>query len=114
MILYHSKPAKAKRTLLWHTDDYWKGLEVRHCVWWNERFGTNGAWDTSGCVITATDDEKSHCECSQFGAYGVLSEMLDAPNPDDKAIWIIALKWIGIIIGTILLTIFIAVVFLSV
>jgi len=114
MILYHSKPAKAKRTLLWHTDDYWKGLEVRHCVWWNERFGTNGAWDTSGCVITATDDEKSHCECSQFGAYGVLSEMLDAPNPDDKAIWIIALKWIGIIIGTLLLTIFIAVVFLSV
>jgi len=114
LVMYHSKPAKAKRTLLWHTDDYWKGLEVRHCVWWNERFGTNGAWDDSGCVITATDDEKSECECSQFGSYAVLSEMLDAPNPDDKAIWILALKWLGIIIGTLLLLIFIAVVFLSV
>ena len=114
LVMYHSKPAKAKRTLLWHTDDYWKGLEVRHCVWWNERFGTNGAWDDSGCVITATDDEKSECECSQFGSYAVLSEMLDAPNPDDKAIWILALKWLGIIIGTLLLLDFIAVVFLSV
>jgi len=114
LMLFHSKPAKAKRTLLWHTDDYWKGLEVRHCVWWNARFGTNGAWDDSGCVITATDDEKSHCECSNFGSYAVLSEMLEAPNPNDKAIWILAIKWIGIIIGTILLTIFIAVVFLSV
>jgi len=114
LIMYHSKPTKAKRTLLWHSDDYWEGLEVRHCVWWNDRFGTNGAWDNSGCVVTATDDEKTHCECSNFGSYGILSEMLEAPNPDDKAIWIIVLKWLGIIIGTILLTIFIAVVFLSV
>jgi len=114
LVLYHRKPSKAKRTLLWHTDDYWEGLEVRHCVWWNERFGTNGAWDDSGCAITETDDERSHCECSNFGAYAVLSEMLEAPNPDDKAMWILVIKWIGIILGTILLTIFIAVVFLSV
>merc|ERR1719195_822778 len=51
--LFHRQPAKAKRTLLWHKDDYWSGLEVRHCVWWNERFGTNGAWDTTGCKMTA-------------------------------------------------------------
>ena len=39
------------RKLLWHTDDYWSGLEVRHCVWWNERFGYNGAWDDSKCEV---------------------------------------------------------------
>ena len=114
MMLYHNQPAKAKRTLLWHTEDYWSGLEVRHCVWWNERFGTNGAWDTTGCKMTATDEEKSSCECSHLGSYAVLSEMLQAPDPDDKAMWILVIKWVGIIIGTILLTIFIGVVFVSV
>jgi len=112
--LFHRQPAKAKRTLLWHKDDYWSGLEVRHCVWWNERFGTNGAWDTTGCKMTATDEEKSSCECSGIGSYAVLSEMLQAPNLDNSAIWLIAIKWVGIIIGTILLAIFIGVVFVSV
>ena len=112
--LFHNKPAKAKRTLLWHTDDYWKGLEVRHCVWWNERFGTNGAWDTTGCKMTATDDEKSSCECSDLGSYAVLAEMLQAPDANDKAMWLLVIKWMGIIIGTILLAIFIGIVFISV
>lgn len=112
--LFHKQPAKAKRTLLWHTEDYWSGLEIRHCVWWNERFGTNGAWDTEGCVMTATDEEKSSCECSHLGSYAVLSEMLQAPDPNDSAFALIIIKWIGIIIGTILLAIFIGVVFVSV
>lgn len=114
MRLFHKQPAKAKRTLLWHKEDYWSGLEVRHCVWWNERFGTNGAWDTVGCKMTGTDEEKSNCECSHLGSYAVLSEMLQAPNPEDSAMWLMVIRWMGIIIGSCLLTIFIGVVFVSV
>ena len=114
LVLYHKKPQKSKRTLLWHSDDYWSGLEVRHCVYWNEKFGFNGAWDDVMCKVLNTDDEKTECECAAIGSYAVLSEMLNAPNPADKAMWILVLKWMGIIIGTILLTVFSAVVFLSV
>merc|ERR1711915_718084 len=57
---------------------------------------------------------KTECECGALGSYAVLSEMLSSPNSADRNIMILALKWIGIIIGTILLTTFSAVVFLSV
>ena len=88
--------------------------QVRHCVYWNEKFGFNGAWDDVMCKVLNTDDEKTECECAALGSYAVLSEMLNAPNPADKAMWILVLKWMGIIIGTVLLTVFSAVVFLSV
>lgn len=114
MTLWHKEARKAKRTLLWHKDDYWEGLEVRHCVWWNEKFGTNGAWDTVGCEMKMTSVEKSECWCSPLGSYAVLAELLEAPDPDNNAIWIIVIKWMGIIIGTITLSILIFVVFFSV
>jgi len=114
LTMYHRQPAKTKRTLLWHSDDYWEGLEVRHCVFWNERFGTNGAWDDTSCKVTYTDEEKTNCECSEFGSYAVLAEMLQQPDMDDNDTWVMIVKHIGIIIGTVLLTIFVAVVFLSV
>ena len=114
LVLWHKQPARAKRTLLWHKENYWEGLEVRHCVWWNDRFGYNGAWDDTGCTLTYTDDERTECECSALGSYSVLAELLEAPDPSNKAMWILVLKWMGIIVGTVLLTVFIAVVFLSV
>lgn len=114
LTLWHNEVARAKRTLLWHSDEYWEGLEVRHCVWWNERFGNNGAWDDTGCKVTRTDDSKTDCECSNFGSYAVLAELLEAPDEADKAMWVLILKWVGIIIGTILLTGFIGIVFVSV
>jgi len=114
LTLWHNEEAKAKRTLLWHTDEYWEGLEVRHCVWWNERFGNNGAWDDTGCKVTHTDDSKTNCECSYFGSYAVLAELLEAPTQADGAMWVLALKWVGIILGTLLLAGFIGIVFVSV
>merc|ERR1719394_1281606 len=114
LVMYHKKVQKAKRKLTWHTDEYWEGLEVRHCVYWNEKFGYNGAWDDTKCKVLDDDDEKTECECGALGSYAVLSEMLSSANSADRNIMILALKWIGIIIGTILLTTFSAVVFLSV
>ena len=111
---YHNEVAKAKRTLLWHSDDYWEGLEVRHCVHWNERFGYTGAWDDTTCKILSTNPEKTDCECSEFGSYAVLAELKESPNMSDRELWILVLKWVGIILGTILLTVFIAIVFISV
>ena len=114
LVFYHKKPMKAKRTLLWHKDDYWEGLEVRHCVHWDEKFGYNGAWNDVKCKVLNTDDEKTECECGALGSYAVLSEMLTPPNSADISLLVMVIKWLGIITGTVLLTIFAAVVFLSV
>ncbi len=114
LMFYHKKPQKAKRTLLWHKDDYWEGLEVRHCVHWDEKFGYNGAWNDVKCKVLNTDDEKTECECGALGSYAVLSEMLTPPNSADISLVVMIIKWLGIITGTVLLTIFAAVVFLSV
>ena len=113
LTLWHNEVARAKRTLLWHSDEYWEGLEVRRCVWWNDNFGVTGAWDDTPCKVVATDDEKTNCEWSKFGMYAVLAELLEAPDEANGAMWILIIKWVGIILGTILLTLFIAVVFLS-
>ena len=114
LTFYHNEVAKTKRTLLWHSDEYWEGLEVRHCVWWNDRFGINGAWDDHGCKITATDDARTDCECHNFGNYAVLAELLEEPESLRVAQWIMITKWVGIVIGTILLTFFAVLVFVSV
>jgi len=115
LTFYHKKIQKAKRTLMWHgDDDYWSGLEVRHCVYWNDKFGHNGAWDDVLCKVLDDDDEKTECECGALGSYAVLSEMLSSPSSVDISFIVMIIKWIGIIIGTVLLTVFIAVVFLSV
>ena len=64
-ILYHKTPGNArvmkrKRKLLWHSkmrrigfhpDDGNERIEVRQCVRWNEKFGTNGAWDPMHCTL---------------------------------------------------------------
>ena len=110
---WHREPARAKRSLVWHTDEYWTGVEVRHCVWWNQNFGINGAWDDTGCKVTMTSDDHSTCECAQFGSLAIMVELIDSPVPVTMN-WYLLIKWIGIITGTILLTIFVAVVFLSV
>jgi hypothetical protein len=88
-------------------------VEVRHCVWWNENFGIAGAWDDTGCKVTMTDTDHSTCECAQFGSFAIMAELIDAPEPVTMN-WYLLIKWIGIITGTILLTVFVAIVFLSV
>ena len=108
-ILYHKTPGNAriikrKRKLLWHSDmrrigfhdgDGKEMIEVRQCVWWNEKFGTNGAWDSKYCTLVEempdpqaekegkegktikSDDEKTICECRRFGAIGVVKELTE-------------------------------------
>ena len=48
------------------------GIEVRHCVRWNEDFGTTGAWDPTGCTLIETDALQTKCECVHFGAQVLL------------------------------------------
>jgi hypothetical protein len=69
---WHRSPAPAKRSLVWHTEDYWSGVHQRHCVWWNENFGINGAWDDTGCNVTMTNNDQTTCECSLFGPFAVM------------------------------------------
>ena len=49
-------------------------------MWWNEKFGYNGAWDDSVCEVLYDDDEMTECACGALGSYAVLSELLTSPT----------------------------------
>ena len=59
---------------------------MRHCVRWNENFGTTGAWDPTGCTLIETNAVETKCECVHFGAQ-VWQMILYYPNP--KCIFIL-------------------------
>ena len=112
--LYHKNPEMARfkkriaRKLLWHTNIKRDGVKIRQCAWWNHRFGSNGAWDPSVCVVKETDEEKTTCECSRFGAMAVISEQSEKQELKGKECGFINFfKYIGIGISIFCMIIFI-------
>ncbi len=106
--LYHKTPGWARivRRLFWHTDMKREGIEVRQCAWWNEGFGYNGAWDPSRCTLVKTDDVKTTCECSEFGAMAVVIEMSEKFSVNDKCFIEEIIKYIGIGVSCLLLIVY--------
>lgn len=100
--LYHFVPewARLTRRLLstWYSDKdrVVGGIEVRHCVWWNENFGSGGAWDPNGCRLVETDAEKTECECENFGAMTVILERTEAIQIEDDCKLPMLFKYLGI------------------
>jgi len=101
--LYHKKEGHSRitrrRNLLWHTNMERKGIEVRQCAWWNEGYSYNGAWDPSACRLKETDDFKTICECSEFGAIAVIVEMSEHFEVNDKCTFEELVKYGGIAIS---------------
>lgn len=94
-------------TTTWFSDADRGGVEVRHCVWWNDQFGMSGAWDPNGCNLIETDAFTTSCECENFGASTVLLEQAQIIQHEDDCELETLIKYIGIAVSTILLLIFV-------
>ncbi len=109
----HKLPVRARyvrRPLgTWFSDTEQLGVEVRHCVWWNEEFGSNGAWDPNGCKLIATSHLSTKCQCEKWGAMTVVLEQSMTTVAEDDCDMNNIIKYIGIIVTIILLSIFIGV-----
>ena len=110
VVFWHFVAGKARlirRKLLgtWFTDqDRSAGqIEVRHCVYWNENYGVNGAWDTQGCHLIETDANKTKCECEHFGSMAVILERSEAIEIDDDCFPLMVVKYVGIVLSVIAL-----------
>ncbi len=110
-VLWHFVPQRARltRRLLgtWFSDNDRQvgGIEVRHCVWWNEDFGSSGAWDPNGCTLVETDAEKTKCECHSFGSMTVIREYTEAIEIDDDCKLPMLVKYVGIGFSVFFLTV---------
>jgi hypothetical protein len=106
----HKVPEKARlvrRPLAtWFSGMERGGVEVRHCVWWNEQFGATGAWDPNGCDLTVTDEGTTSCECHQFGAMTVVLEQAQIIQGEDDCELPMLIKYLGIGFSILTLLIF--------
>ncbi len=96
--LYHLEEGTARlirRLLATESPDKKRGIEVRHCVWWDENFGSNGAWDPNGCVLVQTDAEKTKCQCEHFGAIAVVVEYTEEIKIEDDCKIMKIIKFVG-------------------
>ena len=109
--LYHFEVKRARlvRRLLatWFSDNdrVVGGVEVRHCVRWNENYGSRGAWDPNGCTLVETNAEKTKCECANFGSMTVLLERTTKIDIEDDCKIPMLVKYIGIGVSVFFLTI---------
>lgn len=106
---YHKQVSTARLlsrqlTSTWFSSTNRDGVEVRHCVWWNEGFGSSGAWDPVECKVVETSEEKTTCECREFGSFAVIRELSQPIEIDDDCVILQILKYIGIGCSIILLS----------
>jgi hypothetical protein len=55
----------------------------------------NGGWDTDGCTTVLTEQDQTNCECSRFGSYTVVAEMIETPWVKEEAGWLKVIKYTG-------------------
>ena len=94
-------------TTTWFSDADRGGVEVRHCVWWNDQFGMSGAWDPNGCNLVETDALTTSCECEHFGASTVLLEQAQIIQHEDDCELETFIKYLGIAASAVLLLVFV-------
>ena len=113
---YHFEVGHARlkeRKLLFHSEADRQGIEIRHCVWWNPSFGSNGAWDPNGCTVDYTDSIMTKCSCQHFGDMTVLMEMSEKYETDDCPEFMTIIRYVGVAITIILLLVVIFVTLMS-
>ncbi len=54
-------------------------IDRRRCVVWRDDLGSNGGWDGDLCTTVLNEQDSTVCECSTFGMFSVIAEMIEDP-----------------------------------
>ena len=77
---------------------------------WNDDLGTHGGWDANGCTTVITEASSTLCECSTFGTYSVVAELVEEPWLPPEHTWLTVAKYLGFALSLLLLLVFIGVI----
>ena len=105
--------AKSKRQLLFHENDEKTTVVRRHCAMWNTEIGLHGAWDTVDIETKAIDENSATCVTDKLGTYAIVAELVELPHDFEEPGWLAASRLVGYILSTVLLVIFVIIIFMS-
>lgn len=108
----HYDTKTSQRKLLW-TQDLDSNIEQRKCAYFNPNFGPYGGWDASGCTTIITEQTSTTCECSTFGTFAVVAEIVQDPFVPEEDVWVKVIKYCGFFFSLICLVPMMVVIALS-
>lgn len=88
-------------------------IEQRKCAYFNPNFGPYGGWDASGCTTIITEQTSTTCECSTFGTFAVVAEIVQDPFVPEEDVWVKVIKYCGFFFSLICLVPMMVVIALS-
>ena len=94
------------RKLQFHGQPEDNEIKSKFCAIWNPNIGQLGAWDTENVKMIWSDETVAECTSTQFGTFGIISEIYEPPSvlPDSK--WLFITKMVGYGISILLLATF--------
>ncbi|XP_064387511.1 uncharacterized protein LOC135335851 isoform X2 [Halichondria panicea] len=75
--------------------------------------GQFGAWDTAGCREITSSNGRKDCECRQLGHFGILFDLNPMSLPENLAIALSTITYIGLGLSVVCLVVFIFTIFIS-
>ena len=105
--------AKSKRHLLFHENEEETTVVRRHCAMWNSEIGLHGAWDTVDIETKAIDENSATCATDKLGTYAIVAELVELPYDFEEPGWLMITRLVGYILSTVLLVIFVTIIFMS-
>jgi len=104
---------KSRRQLLFHQNEEVTTILKRHCAIWNPSIGQYGAWDTESIETMEIDELGATCVTDKLGTYAIIAELIEQPFQYDEEGWLYVTKLVGYIVSTVVLVIFVIIIFLS-
>lgn len=80
---------------------------------WNPEIGRFGAWDTVDIETVAIDENSATCITDKLGTYALIAELMELPTDYDEPHWLFVIRLVGYIFSSVVLIIFIMIVFMS-
>ena len=80
---------------------------------WNSEIGLHGAWDTVDIETKAIDENSATCVTDKLGTYAIVAELVELPYDFEEPGWLMITRLVGYILSTVLLVIFVIIIFMS-
>ncbi|XP_064387798.1 adhesion G-protein coupled receptor G6-like isoform X1 [Halichondria panicea] len=107
--LQTNKTVPVRTNFLIRTKD---NINSSSCAVFNtqDRFG---AWDTAGCIEITSSNGRKDCECRQLGHFGILFDLNPTSLPENLAIVLSTITYVGLGLSVVCLLVFMFTIFIS-